>query len=310
MEPKQSAIPGRGGEPSDNAAPVVVGVDGTSAALRAARWAGAVADHLAAPLHIVTAEPYQRYDYSDAAAAVRAAELDEHREAAGAILKSAAEAVRCDHPGLVVTTSSVSEPADEALAAAGSHARLVVLGSDDVTATGALLIGSATLATVAHATCPIVAWRGESTMPTTQPVVVGVDGSTSDGGALGTAFELAARLGAPLRAIHSWTRSAPGANLAVPYLFDWNSLEENQWRHLDELIEPWRGRYPRVNVTRICVPGKPSRALVEHAADAQLVVVGSRRRNALTRGLFGSTSLNLLHHSRIPVVLCPIVEHE
>ena len=57
-------------------------------------------------------------------------------------------------------------------------------------------------------------------------------------------------------------------------------------------------------------PVPAGRALLEQAGDAQLVVVGSRRRNALTRGLFGSTSLNLLHHATVPVMLCPFTERE
>jgi nucleotide-binding universal stress UspA family protein len=44
---------------------------------------------------------------------------------------------------------------------------------------------------------------------------------------------------------------------------------------------------------------------LEGAADAQLVVVGSRGRDALTSALLGSITLNLLHHSTAPVMVCP-----
>jgi nucleotide-binding universal stress UspA family protein len=43
----------------------------------------------------------------------------------------------------------------------------------------------------------------------------------------------------------------------------------------------------------------------EGAANAQLVVVGSRGRNALTSALLGSIALKLLHHSTVPVMVCP-----
>ena len=45
--------------------------------------------------------------------------------------------------------------------------------------------------------------------------------------------------------------------------------------------------------------------ILGHAADAQLVVVGSRGRGQLASALLGSTGLSLLHHSPTPVVLCP-----
>lgn len=43
---------------SDTASPVIVGVDGSYTANRAARWAAAVADRFEAPLCIVHARPY------------------------------------------------------------------------------------------------------------------------------------------------------------------------------------------------------------------------------------------------------------
>ena len=48
---------GNGSRTSESAGPVVVGVDGRFAAIRAARWAAAVAARLDAPLRIVHAMP-------------------------------------------------------------------------------------------------------------------------------------------------------------------------------------------------------------------------------------------------------------
>ncbi|MET0992571.1 MAG: universal stress protein, partial [Mycobacterium sp.] len=44
--------------------------------------------------------------------------------------------------------------------------------------------------------------------------------------------------------------------------------------------------------------------LLRHVDDAQLVVVGSRGRGPLAGAVLGSTSLNLLHHSGVPVMIC------
>ncbi len=295
---------------SENAAPIVVGVNGSFVALHAACWAAGVAERLGVPLHIITATPYLGHNPSEAAAAIRAAAITEHRESAALILEATKEAVCKEHPGLTLTTSSADEPADVALGAASRAARLLILGCADVNPLGAVLVGSTTLAILTRAECPTVAWRGNSLAPTGQPIVVGVDGSAVDGGALGTAFELADVLGVPLRAVHSLSRSRPAAGVTIPFVIDWDALEAKQWEHLNKQVEPFSTRYPDVKVTLVCGPVKVSHALLQHAEDAQMVVVGSRRRNALARGLFGSTSLNLLHHAKVPVILCPFTSDD
>ena len=56
---------------SDTTAPIIVGVDGTIAALHAARWAGALADQLGAPLQIVHAMHHIGYQFSDGQKIIR-----------------------------------------------------------------------------------------------------------------------------------------------------------------------------------------------------------------------------------------------
>lgn len=284
---------------------IVVGVDGSLGAIGAARWAGALATRLDAAVHLVTATPYLGHNPSDLAMAARVAAIDDHREWADRYLAAAQEAIHADHPDLAVTTASLAESADDALDAASASAKLLVLGCDDISAVGALLLGSTTLATLARAACPVVAWRGETLPPSQRPILVGVDGSGRDGGALGLAFELAARLDAPLWVVHSWALTG-FANKHRPIIVDWDANTKEQWRRLDELIEPWHERHPDVNVTRIGESAKASHALSLHAECGQLVVVG-HGHGGPHRGLrvLGSTSLNLLHHCSIPVVICP-----
>lgn len=291
-------------------APIVVGVNGSADGLRAARWAGAVAERLGVPLHILTATTYLGRNLSDVAAAIRAAAIVDHRESAELVLEETKESVLEDQPALVVTTASSTIPADEALSAASQTARLLVLNCDDVTAMGELLIGSTTLATLVHAVCPVVAWRGASIAPTSQPIVVGVDGCASDGGALRIAFELADRFNAPLRVVYSWSVERPAMGANRPVAIHWNASTRAQWRRLNHVVDPWRVLHPKVDVAVVCEPVKPGRALEIQSVGAQLVVVGSRRRNAPTQRLVGSTSLHLLHHCEVPVLMCPFEEHE
>lgn len=80
--------------------PVVVGVDGTYMAIRAAQWAAFIAEKFAAPLHIVNAKPYIGHNLSDAIANLRAAEMAAQNDSAQAILQAAEHAVRDDNPDL------------------------------------------------------------------------------------------------------------------------------------------------------------------------------------------------------------------
>ena len=95
----------------------------------------------------------------------------------------------------------------------------------------------------------------------------------------------------------------------TPYGVDWDALEALQWQGLLNVLEPWTELYPNVAVTYFVEPEGASKALIRHAADSQLVVVGSRGRNLVTGALLGSTSLNLLHHSAVPVMVCHKASH-
>ncbi|TPG32719.1 universal stress protein [Mycolicibacterium hodleri] len=288
----------------DKAVPVVVGVDGSPSAFKAARWAGAVADAAGSPLHVVHAEPDFGHNWSDAGAAIRAAEITEQRDSATAILKGVEDAVRADFGELTITADDFAEPVKDVLIRLSRLAWLVVLGCDELTPAGALLLGSTTLAVANRAMCAVVAWRGDATSPTQQPLVVGVDGSPSSGTALAQAFELASLFGAPLRIVHCWSGLAALDEAIAPFLTHGSQLEAAERQAVSEAVAVLRPRYPDVRVSTFVEPNSPGRALLAHSADAQLVVVGNRGRNALAGTLLGSTSLNVLHHANVPVVLC------
>jgi nucleotide-binding universal stress UspA family protein len=291
---------------SDNARSVVVGVDGTQAAVGAARWAAAIADTFAAPLHIVHAMPDVGHLVFDAAAGVRAALITQQRESAETILKSVEEAVRADFGTLNITTTQFDESAQQVLTELSRRAQIIILGCADVSPGAALLLGSTTVAVTTHSSCPVAAWRGDMVAPTDQPIVLGVDGERTGAAAYRTAFEFAQRFGVPLNAVNAWPSHRSPGGFGLPYLIDWDALEAAQWTYLLGSVEPWSREYPSVEVTYFIEPHGASQALLRHVADSQLIVVGNRGRNLATGTLLGSTSLNLLHHSPVPVMLCHI----
>lgn len=286
-------------------APVVVGINGSDGALNAARWAGAVAARFGAPLRIVHALPSIGRNLTQTAAALTAAMMSYQRDMADAFLKAAAEAVRADHPELSVSTVSFNEPADQVLIEASREARLVVLGGKTVTPAAALLIGSTALAVATRAACPVVAFRGEKVAPGDGPVVVGVDDSPAAQAALETAFEFADRFGLALTAVRSLSLAAPAeTGVTIPLLIDWDGVESAELAALTETVDTHDKRHPAVTAKCFVEAESPGKALLKHVDDSGLVVVGSRGRNALAGVLLGSTSLNLLHHSPVPVMIC------
>ena len=87
-------------------------------------------------------------------------------------------------------------------------------------------------------------------------------------------------------------------------MIDWDAVESDERQHLSGALAPWTRLYPDVEVKCVVEPGKPSRALLRQANDAQLVAVGSRGRGLLASAVLGSTGVNLLHHSAVPVMIC------
>jgi nucleotide-binding universal stress UspA family protein len=263
--------------------PVIVGVDGSFAAIRAARWAAVVAEKFAAPLQIMhaAADPAQR-------------------ESADAILQSAHQAVRVNFKGLHITTGRVEGSAEQALIESSHAACLIVLGSDDLSS-GTAVFG--------ESICPVVAWRGGAVSPTRQPVVVGVDHDQDSRVAIPASFELADRLGVGLIAVHAWTFQRPVGDVTLPAAILWRQVETDAQQHLSETLLGWINLYPNVEVTQVVVPDHPSRALLRCSQDAQMLVVGSRASGPPAGALPGSIGLDLLRHSTIPVMFCHSVDH-
>ena len=288
----------------EHTCPVVVGVDGSESSIVAARWAGAVAETYGVPLRLVHSAVTAGHFISDAAVvAIMAAATADQVASSEKILGAAKTAVQEQFPGLVIATDATSESAAEALLDLSRHAAMVVVGGDDIHPAAALLLGSTALRVASGAACPVVAWRGVA-QPAAAPVVVGVDDTRAGATALAAAFEYAHRFSTPLKAVHTWLPRLPVGEVYAGYLIDRDALEAEQRDLLTRVVAPWAERYPDVEVEYFVEEAKPGRALLDHSADAQLVVVGNHRSNVVTAIALGSTSLNLLHHSAIPVMVC------
>lgn len=286
--------------------PIVAGVDGSPSSLHAVRWAAHEAQRRDVPLRLVHAcllmpvrHPKQVApppEYHDAF-------LEQGRY----WLNQAAEAARTAVPGVTLSTDLRDGSTADVLIGESHSAQLVVLGTRGLGGFRGLLVGSISVAVSAHAHCPVVVMHAsteDSAPPETGPVVVGVDVSPLSDTAIGFAFEAAIERGVPLVAVHSWVDvDMAGAWAGLPRTIDWDWVQANEARLLDESLVGWLDKYPEVEVRKVVERDRPARSLLKASAGAQLVVVGSRGRGALTGIGLGSVSQTLLHHAECPVAV-------
>ncbi|MFG3699343.1 universal stress protein [Micromonospora sp. NPDC047620] len=286
---------------SNTGAPVVVGVDGSAAALDAVRVAAREAAQRQRPLRVVHAFiwPLTRVPVDPVPGAPAGAGL--RNQAERYVAEAIAEAGKAA-PEVAVTGVVVDGAATPVLLDESRDAALVVLGHRGLGGFAGLLIGSVTVQVSAHALCPVLVVRGEPRAD--GPVVVGVDGSANSTEAVAFAFEEASHRGAPLIAVQAWLFPSPvGPGDILPLVYDLDAYAAEEERVLAESVAGFAERYPDVPVRHRLVRGSPARVLVDESEAAQLVVVGARGRGPLSGLLLGSVSHAVLHHAHSPVAI-------
>jgi nucleotide-binding universal stress UspA family protein len=137
-------------------------------------------------------------------------------------------------------------------------------------------------------------------------IVVGVDGSDDARRALRWAVAEAKLRGAVVEAIAAWSYpwvvAAPGAVVPLEPLAD---QAADAYARLDEAIRGLGQEAEGVEITPIVSEGGPAAVLRDAAADAQMLVVGSRGVGRFERLLLGSVSGQLARHAPCTVVVVP-----
>ena len=140
-------------------------------------------------------------------------------------------------------------------------------------------------------------------------IVVGIDGTEHAAAALRWAAEEAALRQATLVAVHAWTFipvTTPADSGLVPMA----------WTESMEVLDASRAAAERIAGDQVravlgeehdavvkVVEGGPATALVEAAADADLLVVGNQGRGNLASAQLGSTSAEVADAAPCPVVI-------
>jgi nucleotide-binding universal stress UspA family protein len=287
---------------------VVCGVDRSTHAREATRFAAALAGRLGHRLILVHAVPATvpavvptwptraPHDRADLVAAARAAaeelvgELVEH--AGGADVSG-----RVEH-GLA--------PECLCRVALEQSAGYVVVGAHGESATHTMLLGSTSLATARMAPCPVVvvppARDDAVASPDGRCIVCGI-GHVDDLAPVTVAADLARELELALVPAHVVPRDdEPSSGRTVAGIRE---------RLMDRFagLAPADAQHAMVagsHVPEVLV-GDPAQQLTRFAdeAGAAMVVVGTRGRGAIRSALFGSVSRDLARQGTKPVVVCP-----
>jgi nucleotide-binding universal stress UspA family protein len=283
-------------------AQVTVGLDGSDESLAAARWAAGEAVLREVPLRLVHVEEWPNTPEIPLQYARTLAERAEK------LLRDESDRVRKEHPGLEVFTERARGRAVDELTAAANEADLMVLGSRGLGSVLGFVVGSVSLPVVGAARQPVVLVRAESaeSRGSSGGIVVGVDICHPCESLLAFSFAEAARRRVPLRFLHSWTLPASYGHASVVDPGIGEELGAGLLGDLDDLLVPWRERFPGVEVTARAVSGSAAHRMVQASRDAELVIVGRRTRRLPVGTRLGHVAHAVLHHSPAPVTVVPL----
>ncbi|WP_230193610.1 universal stress protein [Streptomyces sp. NBC_00080] len=294
--------------------PVVAGVDGSAESLAAAAWAAREARRRDRWLHLVHVRDWHpRQEHETAGAA--------QRHLARRALRQAEERVRVECPDVRLSDEQMEGPATAALSKAADQADMIVLGSRGLSGFTGFLVGSVALGVVAKATRPVVLVRaGEEAsdehVPTDdgdtstdtgyRDVVLAVDLADACDEVVEFAFEAARLRHARLRTVHAWHAPGPlGLGAGDIGLVDEPRRGEEWLGFLKAVLQPWRRKYPDVEVLETVVEDKPTTVLVRASTGAGLLVVGHRLDERPVGPRTGPVTHAAIHHVGCPVAVVP-----
>ncbi|MDQ0988871.1 universal stress protein [Streptomyces sp. V3I7] len=284
--------------------PIVVGVDGSEMSLRAVDWAADEAELRGAPLRIVYASLWERYE-----GALLAQETGRPLEEVMArdVVGTAEQRAQRRRPGVKVTTGVLPSEPDQGLIQESGTALAVVVGSRGRGEVAEVLLGSVSLTVAGHAHCPVIVVRGthdSTARPVSRrPVVLGVGDRPAGTAAVRFAVEEAALRGVPLDAVRAWRRPAQVTTRHALLAGEPEPLRQQQAAEL--LEDALRDVPPDLEVRRRTVEGHARDALGAASREADLLVLGTRRRRAPLGPRLGRTAHAVLHHAECPVAVVP-----
>lgn len=185
-----------------------------------------------------------------------------------------------------------------ALADAATGARMLVTGAGGG--------GSTVRRVIRHAHCPVIVARpgnDDHATPFAGQVVVGVAADAAGRAAVEFAFEYAEQHRLPVTAAHVTDADRSADVSRAGDLTDAMDLLRGE-------VEPWRQKYPQVQVRSTVLHGAVGSCLIWAGAGAHLLVIGNRHRGPLGRSRTGDVPLTVARRARCPVAVVPADRRE
>jgi len=272
---------------------VVVGLDGSGDSRLALRWALDEAQSSGMAVHLVHCHHVARGAAGRGPAAWGSRLLDEGLGLCREFpeVRATAEVVDTHDPSPAASLLAASEAAD-----------ILVVGCRGHRSPVGIRWGSVSEHLSRYATCPVVTVRPPNDAADTR-VVLGLALPEPTEGALAYAFEYASHHGVGLTAINVWREH--GASGSGPVYPGEHYIALEPSRHLgalNDVLEPWRAKFPDVMVTAESVGGHAASVLRYASERAALLVVGRPEGGGISH-LLGSISQSMLHHAQCPVAV-------
>ena len=264
---------------------IVVGVDGSRGARRAALWALDEAVSRDIPLRLIYAID------SPAAAPEEEGQLLAGAESA---IRQAADAVEATARAVKLETDILHGRPIATLVAASRWAAMICVGEVGLKNFDSDRIGSTATALVTSAHCPVAIVRGQDTLAGRDPgwVVVELDESPDSAAVLQFGVQEARLRCAPLRVLASWQSRYTDVHDSHA-VSDGNRMVRAQ---LDRRLSHWKNQYPDLDARPVAIHGNVLHYLAKHAGSIQLVVVGARNARGIEE-LLGPTGSAALHNT-------------
>ena len=250
--------------------PIVVGVDGSKAAIRAALWAVDEAVSRDVPVRLLYA-----IEHSDTVAADSEAAARELATAETAV-RRAVTAIEATGQPVKIETEIVQGPPIRSLIGASASAAMVCVGAVGLSHFRPVRVGSTAAALALSARCPVAIIREPHNQPR-QPVhriVVEVDKSPDNGMLLDVAMEEARLRNATVEAI-----------ICRRIVSDDTAAEGEGFRRaladLDRRLARWKHRYPHLRVESVAVHSTFMEFLAYNRRSVLLLIVGAHDREHL-----------------------------